>query len=122
MSSQLDDVKNFAEITKNEETLLVSKERPIVLLNKKDNEYISSDVASSNNTYGVMLAYTPLHHLILRGNFISLIATSANVSDEPIVYKDGDAIEQLKGIADYYLVHNREIFTRVDDSIVRGLI
>ena len=93
-----------------------------MLLNKKENEYISSDVAPNNNTYGVMLAYTPLHHLILRGNFIALIATSANVSDEPIVYKDGDAIEQLKGIADYYLVHNREIFTRVDDSIVRVLI
>ncbi|MFC8058245.1 carbamoyltransferase HypF [Bacillus cereus] len=121
MSSELDDVKKFAEITKNEEALLVSKERPIVLLNKKKNEYISSDIAPNNNTYGVMLAYTPLHHLILRGNFIALIATSANVSDEPIVYKDVDAIEQLKGIADYYLVHNREIFTRVDDSIVRGI-
>ena len=47
----------------------------------------------NNNNYGVMLAYTPLHHLILRGNFIALIATSANVSDEPIVYKDRDAIE-----------------------------
>ena len=66
-----------------------------------------------------MLPYTPLHHLIIRESRLPLIMTSGNVSDEPIAYKDSEALERLKGIADYFLVHDREIFMRCDDSVVK---
>ncbi len=68
-----------------------------------------------------MLAYTPLHHLLLRDGLDTLVATSGNVSDEPIAFEDQDALERLSGIADAFLVGDREIFTRVDDSIVRAV-
>ncbi len=66
-----------------------------------------------------MLAYTPVHHLLFQSGFDALVATSGNVSDEPIAFRDEDALERLAGIADAFLVGEREIYTRVDDSIVR---
>lgn len=127
MAENPERARTFVRISEEEERLLLSKERPIVLLRKREegsalfqgSALFHPEVAPSNKYFGVMLAYTPLHYLLLRDRFSALIATSANVSDEPIAYKDEDAFEKLAGIADYFLVHNRDIHIRVDDSIVR---
>ncbi len=83
-------------------------------------EELAAAVAPGNRSYGAMLAYTPVHHLLFdKSGFDVLVATSGNVSDEPIAFRDDDALERLAGIADAFLVGEREIYTRVDDSIVR---
>ncbi len=97
--------------------LLTSIQRPIVLIKKKENSPIAEQVAPRNSYLGVMLPYTPLHHLLLREVNIPLVMTSGNLTEEPIAYKDDDAFERLKNIADYFLIHNREIHIRCDDSV-----
>ena len=119
MMDTIETVKRFCDVHAKEETLLLSSQRPIVLLKKKADCVISHNTAPANQYLGVMLPYTPLHHLILKESGLSLIMTSGNVSDEPIAYKDTETLERLKGIADYFLVHNRDIFTRCDDSVVK---
>ncbi|MBF0171055.1 MAG: carbamoyltransferase HypF [Nitrospinae bacterium] len=99
--------------------LLGSVARPIVLLPKRD-ETLWPSVAPGNRLLGVMLPYTPLHHLLFAdGGFDALVMTSGNRADEPIVYEEEDARESLRGIADAYLTHDRPIETRADDSIER---
>ncbi len=97
--------------------LLTSIQRPIVLIKKKENCPIAEQVAPRNSYLGVMLPYTPLHHLLLREVDIPLVMTSGNLTEEPIAYKDNDAFERLKNIADYFLIHNRKIYIRCDDSV-----
>ncbi len=112
-------LKEYVEINHHEKQILNSKEKPIVLLKKKKN-IIATDpdpIAGSSPYYGVMLPYAPFHYLMLEKIPI-LICTSANISGEPIVYKDMD-IERLKDLADYFLVHNREIVRYVEDSVVK---
>ncbi len=103
------------------ETLLRSPARPIVLAPRLPDAAIAPSVAPGAPELGVMLPYTPLHHLLLR-DFAgkALVMTSGNVSDEPIAYRDEDALERLTAIADVFLVHDREIETRTDDSVVRS--
>lgn len=120
LSEFVENVKKYAHISKDEESLLSSKQKPIVLLDKKKPEIFSKYIAPRNNKYGVMLAYTPIQHLILRGNFDALICTSANVTDYPIEYENKGALDRLQNVADYFLIHNRDIKTRVDDSIIRS--
>ena len=102
------------------ETLLCSPARPIVLAPRLPEAAIAPTVAPGAPELGVMLPYTPLHHLLL-SDFAgdALVMTSGNVSDEPIAYRDEDALERLGAIADVFLVHDREIETRTDDSVVR---
>lgn len=109
----------LAHADQTEERLLTGPERPIVLLGKRDGNPVARQVAPANGYFGVMLPSTPLHHLLLIDNFAALVMTSGNASDEPIVYRDGDALEQLADIADYFLVHDREIHSRSDDSVIR---
>ena len=101
-----------------EEQLLAGATRPIVLLSKGGGYDLAPAVAPDNPDLGAMLPYTPLHALLLAANDI-WVMTSGNVSDEPIAFRDADARERLAGIADGFLVHDREIFCRADDSIVR---
>ena len=104
------------------ETLLCSAARPIVLAPRLPDAAIAPSVAPGAPELGVMLPYTPLHHLLVNdfpGD--ALVMTSGNVSDEPIAYRDEDALERLAGIADVFLVHDREIETRTDDSVVRSV-
>jgi len=108
----------LAQINDDEEKLLTSPQRPIVLLKKKNNNVISERVAPGVPHFGLMLPYTPLHYLLLERYFEALVMTSANQVDEPICIRNREAVERLKGIADYYLVHNRDILVRCDDSIV----
>ena len=99
--------------------LLASKERPIVVLPRQETTTVAPSVAPGQGTLGVMLPYTPLHHLLFADGLDALVMTSGNMSDEPIAYKDAEALERLGGIADFFLVHNREIRTRCDDSVVK---
>ena len=102
-----------------EERLLLSVERPIVILRRKKDSMIAHAVAPYQDTLGVMLPYSPLHHLLLNGSLKTLVMTSGNVSDEPIAYKNEEARSRLLNIADYFVFHNREIHMRCDDSVTR---
>jgi hydrogenase maturation protein HypF len=110
----LDKICDYNEV---ELKLLTSIQRPIVLIRKKRNCPIAYEVAPRNSYLGVMLPYTPLHHLLMREINLPLVMTSGNLTEEPIAYKDDDAFERLGKIADFFLVHNREIHMRCDDSV-----
>lgn len=100
--------------------ILESVERPIVLLPRRSASPIPEEVAPFNRYLGVFLPYTPLHYLLLsRGNFKALVMTSGNLSEEPIAIDNHEAISRLSSIADLFLVHNRDILLRCDDSVVR---
>jgi hydrogenase maturation protein HypF len=100
--------------------LLASRRRPIVLLPRLPGDALAAAVAPGNRQLGLMLPYTPLHHLLLAAVARPVVLTSGNVSDEPIVYQDGEAAERLGGIADAFLTHDRAIEVRTDDSVVRA--
>lgn len=119
MSFNLEKIKQYCKLGKKEEKWLVNRARPIVLLKKKEDSLISSLVAPRNNYLGVMLPYTPLHYLLLKDNFTALIMTSGNIADQPIIGDNQEALEKLDGIADFFLLYNRDIFNRCDDSVVK---
>ncbi|RJR17713.1 MAG: carbamoyltransferase HypF [Nitrospiraceae bacterium] len=112
-------VKEEVHLNSFEERAIDSIEKPVVIVRKKDNSTIAHSVSPENNTVGVFLPYTPLHHIILRKLKKPVVATSANITDEPIVKDEKDAFTRLSGIADYLLTHNRDILRRCDDSVVR---
>lgn len=115
-----------------EKRLLLSPEAPIVLLQRKDNSELygkqvsnlglAKSLAPKNPYLGIMLPYTPLHHLLMKELNHPVVATSGNLSDEPICIDEREALRRLKGIADVFLVHNRPIVRHIDDSIVRVLL
>lgn len=126
MFPNIEMIKQFCNVSDLEERLLKSTESPIVLLKKKDNsqfifsEFKISDLVAPDNPYlGIMLPYTPLHHILMRKLNKPIVATSGNHSEEPICIDEYDALKRLNGIADYFLVHNRPIIRHCDDSIVR---
>ena len=105
-----------------EKQLLQSYESPIVLLKRNFTGDLSQSVAGGSPYYGVMTPYSPLHHLLLRLLGFPIVATSGNYPEEPICRDENDALEKLKRIADFFLVHNRPIINRVDDSITRVVL
>ena len=123
MSPDLVAVRSYASVNPDEERLLLHPSRPIVLLEKAGARPIAEAVAPGNRYLGVMLPYTPLHHLLFHANGveppIALVMTSANLGEEPIVMDNREALERLSGIADAVLVHDREIEQRADDSVIR---
>ena len=122
MFSSLETVRKVCHVSPVEERLLRSPEAPIVLLSRLSaagNILISQAVAPGNPNLGVMLPYTPLHHLLLGQLRGPVVATSGNLADEPICIDEHEALDRLRGIADSFLVHNRPIVRHVDDSIVR---
>ena len=121
MSPDIVTIEKFAHVSSTELRLLTSHERPIVLLRKKGESEIAESVSPGNAFVGVMLPYTPLHHLILRNNFTALVMTSGNYSEEPIAKDNQEALDRLGAIADYFLMHNRDILIRSDDTVMRVL-
>jgi len=116
MMPNIETIKKYCFVSKAEENILKSPERPIVLLKKILRTF--KLVAPNNNSLGVMLPYTPLHYLLIQSIDV-LVMTSGNKQDEPICRTNNEAIKELSGICDYFLLHNRDIFNRCDDSIVR---
>ena len=116
-------VRRDCEVSELEERLLSSPEAPIVLLQRRQSagvpNAIPSSVAPGNPSLGVMLPSTPLHHLLMRELGFPVIATSGNLSDEPICTDEREALERLAGIADFFLVHDRPILRPIDDSVAR---
>jgi hydrogenase maturation protein HypF len=118
MYPNLEAVKQDCEVSELEERLLLSPASPIVLLRQKSQRDFSA-IAPGNIYLGVMLPYTPLHHLLMAELQVPIVATSGNLSDEPICIDEQEAIQRLGEIADVFLVHNRPILRPVDDSVVR---
>ncbi|HEX2835734.1 MAG TPA: carbamoyltransferase HypF [Thermoanaerobaculia bacterium] len=119
MVRDLEEAERFAALTNEERTLLTSIERPIVLVARRAKSALAREIAADTPLIGLFLPYTPLHHLLLREAGIPLVMTSGNTSDEPMAITNEDALERLNDIADVFLMHDREIETRADDSVTR---
>jgi len=119
MFPDTDSIKSEAYLGVLEERAVRSVERPIVIVRKKERSALANAVSPGNSTVGVFLPYTPLHYILLRKLRQPVVATSANITDEPIVKDEQDAFTRLSGIADHFLSHNRDIVRRCDDSVVR---
>ncbi len=119
MCPDLESAARLVRLEPLETELLVSRQRPIVLAPRRPDAPVAAAVAPASRELGVMLPYSPLHHLLLADVGAPLVMTSGNVSDEPIAYRDEDARERLNEIADLFLLHDRPIETRTDDSVVR---
>ncbi len=119
MYPDIESVRRDCRVSEMEEQLLLSPESPLVLLRRTPDARIAPAVAPGNPYLGVMLPYTPLHHLLLAELGFPIVATSGNRSDEPICLDEREALTRLAGIADVFLVHNRPIARQVDDSVVR---
>ncbi len=117
MAPDVESILKYCLVTDEEEKLLTHYRRPIVLLEKNDKCRLPDSIAPHNRYLGFMLPYSPHQHLLIRDNFDSLVMTSANLSEEPIAIGNDEAIARLKDIADYFLLHDREILQRCDDSI-----
>jgi hydrogenase maturation protein HypF len=119
MAADLTQAADLAEVDDTAAALLTSPARPIVLLPRNPEADIAPAAAPGNRQLGIMLPYTPLHHLLLASTQSPIVLTSGNVSDEPIAYRDDEARETLKNIADAFLTHDRAIHIRTDDSVAR---
>ncbi len=121
MARDLEAARALVDLSEAEERLLIGRERPIVLAPRRPRAPVAPSVAPRAPDLGVMLPYSPLHHVLLADLRVALVMTSGNLSDEPIAYRDDDARERLATIADLVLHHDRPIHTRTDDSVVRAV-
>jgi hydrogenase maturation protein HypF len=120
MAHDLAAVEALCEVSEADRVALTGWRRPIVLLPRRPSTELPEAIAPGNRTLGVMLPYTPLHHLLFDGAaFDALVMTSGNISEEPIVVDNGEARERIGKVADWFLTHNRDIYMRTDDSVVR---
>ncbi len=118
MTDSIEKIKQHAVVSGLAEQVLRSPQSPVVLLPKKKNSSIAPSVAEGVGTYGFMLCYAPLHYLLFAQNIEVLVMTSGNISDEPLICKNEQALRILGCIADAFLMHDREIYRQVDDSVV----
>ncbi|HIE18649.1 TPA: carbamoyltransferase HypF, partial [Candidatus Bathyarchaeota archaeon] len=120
MASSIEAIETFAEINPKEKMLLASYTRPIVLLKKKDEYYLSDMIAPGLHNVGVMLPYTGLHYMLFDDvEDPAFVMTSANPPNQPIIKEDDEAVKKLGRIVDYFLFHNRQVAHRCDDSVIR---
>jgi hydrogenase maturation protein HypF len=119
MVGSLEDAARLATLSAAERALLSSVERPIVLVTRRSDSRLASAVAPDNPSVGLLLAYTPLHHLLLAAATSPLVMTSGNFSDEPLAYENREALARLHDVADVFLLHDRDIVSRCDDSVAR---
>ena len=117
MVADMNEARKHCYISEREERLLTSPQSPVVLMRWRPESTICQLVAPNLKYLGAMLPYTPLHHILLREAGLPLVMTSGNISEEPIAKDNDEAIRRLSGIADYFLVHNRDIYARYDDSV-----
>jgi hydrogenase maturation protein HypF len=120
MAPDLEAARSLVELGAAEEALLAGPRAPIVIAPRRPGASVAAEVAPRSPELGVMVPYTPLHHLLLREARTTLVMTSGNLSDEPIAHRDEDALRRLTRIADLLLVHDRPIRTRTDDSVLRS--
>lgn len=119
MAGSVEKIREYAVVNEVAEELLASPESPIVLLSQKPNSGVGPSVAEGVNTFGFMVCYGPLHHLLFECEGIEvLVMTSGNISDEPLICENNEAVERLGDVADAFLMHDREIYRRIDDSVV----
>ncbi len=119
MVASLDQAREFCEVSAAEGDLLASPAAPIVLLRRRPTSAIATGVAPGNPRLGIMLPYTPLHHLLMAAVDSPMVATSGNLTDEPVCIDNDEALERLGAIADRFVMHDRPICRHVDDSVVR---
>lgn len=125
MARDVDAVRMLCQVSPEDEEALRSSRRPIVILPRLAAAGVADAVAPGNDTLGLMLPYTPLHYLLFSDSqdspaeYTALVMTSGNLSEEPIVVENAEALRRLAGVADWFLLHNRDIWTRADDSVVR---
>ncbi len=119
MMRDLEMLHKYCNTTEFEKEALLLPEAPIVLLSRTENSELSRQIAPGIKNFGVMLPYTPLQHLLLGDFGRAIVASSANLSEEPIVLKNQEAIERLSDICDSFLFHNRDIHSRYDDSVIQ---
>jgi hydrogenase maturation protein HypF len=117
MVATIQEAKTHCQVSADEEALLTSPQAPIVLLGRLPGSSVVEEVAPNVHTLGVMLPYTPLHHILLRDVGRPLVMTSGNLSEEPIAMENEEALRRLGRLADAFLLHNRGIFSRYDDSV-----
>jgi len=118
MVDSIQTARRYCYVNLTEEKILQSPQSPIVLLKTKSHTDISPSVAPGLRYLGIMLPYTPLHHILLEETGLPLVMTSGNISEEPIARENEEAVQRLHGIPDYFLVHNRQIYATYDDSVV----
>ncbi|MEV4579072.1 carbamoyltransferase HypF [Nonomuraea jabiensis] len=121
MTADLAQARSLCEIDEHAAELLTGRARPIVLLPRLPGAPVAASVAPATRSLGLMLPYTALHHLLLAELAEPMVLTGGNVSGEPIAYEDDDALTRLSGIADAFLIHDRPIHVRADDSVVRPM-
>jgi len=119
MIKDIETVEKYCRVNPVEEKILTGIRKPIVILNQKESFDLPQNIAPNQKTMGVMLPYTPIHILLFSEKLEVLIMTSANLNGLPIEYKDSSARAGLSGIVDYFLMHNREIYVPVDDSVLK---
>lgn len=122
MFANIEQVRRYCEVSPEEQALLEGSARPIVLLRRRsfvEGQDLADNIAQGLPEIGAVLPYTPLHHLLLEEYYAPLVMTSGNLSDEPIATDNVDALARLGGIADLFLMHDRAIHSRYDDSVVR---
>jgi hydrogenase maturation protein HypF len=118
MTDSIDKIRQYAEVNELAERVLKSPESPIVILPKKEPNKIATGIADGVKSFGFMLCYAPLHYMLFAEGLNVLVMTSGNISDEPLICKNDVAIERLSEVADAFVMHDREIYRQVDDSIV----
>jgi hydrogenase maturation protein HypF len=118
MAASVEKIKEYALVNERAEKILRSPQSPIMLLPKKKDAAIAPSVAEGVSTFGFMLCYAPLHYLLFAEGIEVLVMTSGNISDEPLICRNENALRRLGTVADAFLMHEREIYRQVDDSIV----
>jgi hydrogenase maturation protein HypF len=120
MAPDLETARSLVQLTPGEEALLTGPRAPVVIARRRQGAPVAEEVAPRSPELGVMVPYSPLHHLLCADAETALVMTSANLSDEPIAYRDEDALRRLADVADLFLVHDRPIHVRTDDSVLRS--
>lgn len=121
MMKDIDTVKKYCKVNNKEREILTGNKKPILILDKKENN-LPKNISFNTKTLGVMLPYTPLHYLLLDNELDVIVMTSGNFNEMPMIYTNNEAMNSLKNIVDYYLIHDRDIHIPIDDSVVKVVL